>query len=294
VQSVPKNEPTLPSEKDAPGGIILRTSFGPYRSMREPAKEAAGAEGWTPLPDPEDRYSTGITDFDRLLGGGFPRGSMALFGTDETVGTEDLDLLLLPTFLNLLYQSRGIVAVLPSRDSPHDFRRRLTQYVTRRRFDSRVRVVDYVGEDEGPPYVVNLRMHPDHQKRSGKPASSEQAGFAKMVQAEKAAQGNRKRSFLELHAFEVLNMLVGAEQATQMFFYGVKRARSAGNLVIGLLGPGLACAPAVRRMADTEFELRRDEVGLLIRGVRPSFPTHVVTGDQERGPPHVQFVPQPS
>jgi hypothetical protein len=293
-QSVPKNGPSLPSENNAPRGITLRTPFDHSGSMREPTKDTAGAGSWTPLPDPENRYSSGIADFDRLLEGGFQRGSMALFGMDETVGTEDLDLLLMPTLLNLLYQSRGIVAVLPSRDSPHAFRARLTRYVTRRRFDSRVRVVDYVGEDEGPPYVVNLRMHPDHQKRPGKQSRSEQAGFAKMAQAEKAAQGNRKRPYLELYAFEVLNMLVGAEQATQMFFYGVKRARSAGNLVIGLLGPGLACAAAVRRMADTEFELRRDEVGLLIRGVRPSFSSYVVTSDRERGPPHVQFVPQPS
>jgi hypothetical protein len=262
--------------------------------MRESAKPSARPDGWTPLPDPDGRYSTGIADFDRLLGGGFPRGSMALFGMEETVGTEDLDLLLLPTLLNLLYQSRGIIAVLPSRDSPHDFRARLTRYVTRRRFDSRVRVVDYVGEDEGPPYVVNLRIHPESPEGHGSPAKSQKVAMAKMVQAEKAAQGSRKRSFLELHAFEVLNMLVGAEKAARMFFYGIKRARNAQNLVIGLLGPGLACAAAVRRMADTEFELRRDEMGLLIRGVRPSFPSYVVTADRERGPPHVQFVPRPS
>jgi hypothetical protein len=262
--------------------------------MREPAKVAPKAESWKPIPDPEGRYSTGIADFDRLLGGGFQRGSMALVGLDETVGTEDLDLLLFPTLLNLLYHSRGTIAVLPSRDSPHDFRARLTHYVTRRRFDSRVRIVDYVGEDEGPPYVVNLRIHEDDPKRQGSQTKSRETATAKMVEAEKAAQGSRKKSFLELHAFEVLNMLVGAEKATQMFFYGVKRARSAGNLVIGLLGPGLACAPAVRRMTDTEFELRRDEVGLIIRGVRPSFPSYVVTADHQAGPPHVVFVPRPS
>ncbi|MGA7750944.1 MAG: gas vesicle protein GvpD basic region 2 domain-containing protein, partial [Gallionella sp.] len=95
--------------------------------MPGPAKSTQKANGWKPIPDPEGRYSTGIADFDRLLGGGFQRGSVALFGMDETVGLEDLDLLLFPTFLNMLYQSRGMIAILPSRDSPHDFRARMTR-----------------------------------------------------------------------------------------------------------------------------------------------------------------------
>jgi predicted ATP-dependent serine protease len=106
--------------------------------MRESGKVATEDASWKPILDPEGRYSSGIPDFDRLLGGGFQWGSTALISMDESVGLEDLDLLLFPTFLNNLYQSRGMIAVLPSRDSPHDFRARLTRFVTRRRFDTRV------------------------------------------------------------------------------------------------------------------------------------------------------------
>jgi GvpD gas vesicle protein len=263
--------------------------------MRAPAKPAREPDGWKPIADPEDRYSSGIPDFDRLLGGGFQRGSIALFSIDETVGTEDLDLLLFPTYLNALYQSRGILAILPSRDSPHDFRTRLTRYATRRRFDSRVRIMDYVGEDEGLPYVVTLRStRPEatwHPPRSEKERA---AAIAKVVEAEGVVRGNRKKTFLELTAFEVFETLMGAEPATRLFYHGIKRTRELGNLGIGLLGPGLGCSAAVRRMVDTEFALHRNEVGLIVRGVRPVFPSYVVTGDLRTGPPHVSFVPQPS
>ena len=253
--------------------------------MPGPAKATRKTNDWKPIPDPEGRYSTGIADFDRLLGGGFVRGKFALYSIDETVSTEDLDLLLFPTFLNVLYHSRGIIAMLPSRDSPHDFRARLSRFVTRRRFDSRVRITDYVGEDEGSPYVVNLNVSSPKARA---------IATAKMVAAEKAVQGSRKKSFLEYTAFEVFDTLMGSEIATRLFFQGIKRVRMLGNLGIGLLGPGLGCAAGVRRMTDTEFALHRDDVGLVIRGVRPSFSSYVVTGDLHDGPPHVVFVPRPS
>jgi len=262
--------------------------------MRAPAKLAPKADGWKPIPDPEGRYSSGIPDFDRLLGGGFQRGSFAIFAMDETVRPEDLDLLLFPTFLNMLYQSRGMIAVLPSRESPHGFRARMTRYVTRRRFDSRVRVVDYVGEDVGPPYVVNLNPKGDLPDQARRNSKSRKAAIAKMEEAERVVQGGRKRTFIEVVAFEVFETLMGVDKAMQMFFYGMKRTRAVGNLGIGLLAPGLACAAGVRRMSDTEFALHRDEVGLIIRGVRPSFSSCVVTVDLRAGPPHVAFVPRPS
>lgn len=259
--------------------------------MPRAAKKAPGANGWQPIPDPEGRFSTGTPDFDRLLGGGFQRGSTAAFAMDETVGTEDLDLLLFPMFLNHLYQSRGIVAVLPSRDSPHDFRARLTRFVTRRRFDSRVRICDYAGEDEGAPYVVNLNPDPLRPNPSSKGRAK---ALAQMVKAEKAVKGNQNKPFVELTSFEVFDTLMGSESALKMWYYGLKRTRMLGNLGVGLLDPKLGCAPGVRRMVDTEIELHREAVGLIVRGVRPAFSSYVVTGDSSAGEPRVAFVPRPS
>ncbi len=251
------------------------------------------ATGWNPIADPEGRFSSGIPDFDRLLGGGFRRGSLALFETDESVGLEDLDLLLFPAYLNALYQSRGMVAILPARDSPHDFRARLTRYLTRRRFDSRVRIFDYVGEDQGLSYVVTVGNPDADPIRPRRDPKEKQRAIGQAVAAEKAAQGGRGRPFLEVVAFEVFETLLGTEDALKLFYRGVKRTRTLGNLGIGILGPGLGCAAGVRRMADTQFSLRRDDFGLLVRGVRPQFPNHVVIPDPAAGLPHASFVPPP-
>ncbi len=249
---------------------------------------------WTPVPDPDGRFSSGIPDFDRLLGGGFSRGSVALFTMDPTVGLEDLDLLLFPAYLNALYQSRGLVAILPTRDVPHRFRDRMIRFVTRRRFDSRVRIFDYAGEDRGLSYVVTIgdpERDPLGRRRDPK---ARRAAVAKAVAAEKAAQGGRHRPFVESTAFEVFDTLLGSEDAVKAFFQGTKRTRQMGNLGIGVLGPGVGCADSVRQMVDTEFALHREDVGLTIRGLRPRFPSHVVVPDPSRGLPHVVFIPGPS
>jgi len=242
----------------------------------------------------EGRFSTGIADFDRVLGGGYRRGTVTLFRADESVGTEDLDLLLFPTLLSMLYRSRGLVAVLPSRDSPHAFRSRLTRFVTRRRFDSRVRICDYVGEDAEAPYVVPLGPR-GFPRRGRTPSAKEQAaGLAKMLAAERAARGTGGRPFVELTAFEVFETLLGAETALPLFYHGIKRTRELGNLGLGILGPGLGVEAGIRRMVDSEIELRREDVGLVVRGVRPAFSSHVATIDPDRGAPHVTFTPRPA
>jgi hypothetical protein len=260
--------------------------------MRASAKSPRAPAGWSPVPDPDGRYSSGIPDLDRLLGGGFRRGSLALVSVDETVLRDDLDRLLFPTFLNFLYQSRGVVAILPSNDSPHDFRARLTAHVTRRRFDSRVRVMDYAGEDEGAPYVVNFEPQGPEPHRWS--AAKHKQAVAKAVAAEKAAQGRPGKPFLEMVALEIFETLMGAEKAGKAYFNGVKRSRTLGNLALGVLGPGLGCGAAMRRMADVEVAVHHDDVGLTIRGVHPAFSRHVVAPDTAAGPPHVVFVPQPA
>jgi len=261
--------------------------------MRSHAKRSRTATGWKPIKDPEGHFSTGIADLDRLLGGGLKRGSFALLDLDDTVHTEDLDLVLFPIALNMLYQSRGVIAVLPSRDSPQRFRERITRYVTRRRFDARVRVIDYAGEAESASYVVHLY---DQASPSGSSGSSGvvKREIAKMVAAERAVQGTRKKPYLELMAFEIPNIRFGSEVAARMAFAGVKRAREVGNLVIGMVGPGVGSREAIRQMADTEFRLHRDEVGLTVRGFHPSLPSHLVTVDRNTGAPHVAFVPHPT
>jgi hypothetical protein len=245
--------------------------------------------GWTAFDDPEGKFSSGIPDLDRLMDGGFRRGSFALFTTDATVAIDDLRLLFTPTWLNFLHHSRGMIAVLPAQESPGAFRAALLAHTSRRLFDSRVRVVDYVGEGDDAPYVVALGSMGNLVDKPTK----RKAAMAKMAAAEKAAQGARRRQFMEFVALEIMETLVGGEKAATMYLHGVKRTRAVGNLGIAVARPGLRCLDAARSMMDFELGLRRTDVGLEITGVRPRFSSHVVVADPARGSPYVALVPTP-
>lgn len=243
------------------------------------------------MADSAERFSSGGKDLDRLLGGGFRRGSMVLLRTDETVEPGDVERLLTPTLLNFLFQSRGVIAVLPARVSPHQFRAHLTQWVGRRRFDSRVRVVTYVGEDDEAPYVVHIESAGGRKDSAKTRKTRVNSDMSKMVAAEKAARGARGRVILELVAFEIAEMVAGPETAARMFFHGIKRVQGVGNLCLGIMRNGLESADSLQSLAETELSLHRNDAGLILTGIRPKFPGHRVETDPRLGEPHLSLSP---
>lgn len=252
-----------------------------------PSARASHSRPWKPVPDSETRFSSGSPDLDRLLGGGFQRGSFVLLRTDASAGTEELHRVLTPLWLNFLRQSHGILAVLPARESPHRFREALLRHVSRRLFDSRVRIVDYVGEDDEASYVVSLKGLTSTQL----PEERRKEAIERITRAERIVRGAGPKPFLEVTSLEILEAIAGVETATRMYLHGMKRTRSVGNLGIAIARPGLACFDAVRAMVDYELALRVEPVGLILSGTRPSFTDRLVVPDRLDGPPHIVLVP---
>ena len=60
-----------------------------------------------PVQDTADRFSTGIPEFDLLLGGGYPRGSVVLVDLGEQVSFPQYRLVVDPVVWNFLAQKRG-------------------------------------------------------------------------------------------------------------------------------------------------------------------------------------------
>lgn len=237
------------------------------------------AASWTATPDPDRFYSTGIPDFDKLLGGGLRRGSFNAFEVDVNVGVDDYYMLFTPTFLNFLGQARGMIAVLAAGESPEKLREALVKYVPAHHFDTRVRIPDYTISETEEPYILPMaRFGRDEAMRA-------------MVTAEKAAAGPDRKPFIEYMAFDTFESLMGDQVAIRMYFSGVSRTKHVGNLGIGLLKPGLLVSSEILNMMDTYFRIVNIDNAPCIYGIRPRTTIYAISPDPEKGAPHAVLTP---
>jgi gas vesicle operon resressor len=252
--------------------------FGALGVEGVPNGKAAEAT-WTATPDPERFYSTGIPDFDALLGGGFRRGSFNAFEVDVNVGVDDYYMLFTPTFLNFLCQARGMIAVLAAGESPEKLRESLVKHVPAHHFDTRVRVPDYTISETEEPYILPMaRFGRDEAMRA-------------MVTAEKAAAGPDRKPFIEYMAFDTFESLMGDQVAIRMYFSGVSRTKHVGNLGIGLLKPGLLVSSEILNMMDTYFRIVNIDNAPCIYGIRPRTTIYAISPDPAKGAPHAVLTP---
>jgi len=234
---------------------------------------------WKPVADPDRFYSTGIPDFDKLLGGGFRRGSFNAFEVDVNVGVDDYYMLFTPTFLNFLSQGRGMIAVLAAGESPDKLRDTLVRHVPTNQFDTRVRIPDYSANETEEPYILPMgRYGRDEAMRA-------------MVAAEKAVAGPDRKPFLEYTAFDTFESLMGDQVAIRMYFQGVSRTKHVGNLGIGLLKPGLLVSSEILNMMDSYFRIINIDSATCIYGIRPRTTIYAISPDPEKGAPHATLTP---
>ncbi len=234
---------------------------------------------WAPETDPERFYSTGISDFDGLLGGGFRRGSYNAFEVDVNVGIDDYYMVLVPTFLNFLTQGRGIIAVLAAGESHEKLRETITRYCPPHIFDNRVRIADYTASESEESYIVPMaRYGRDEATRA-------------MTSAEKAVRGPEGKPFIEYTAFDTMESLMGDQVAIRLYFQGVQRTKLLGNLGIGLLKPGLLVSSEILNMMDSYFRIINIDNAPCIYGIRPRTTIYSISYDPTKGPPHGTLTP---
>jgi len=240
---------------------------------------ATPSGAWKPATDPERYYSTGIPDFDKLLGGGLRRGSFNAFEVDVNVGIDDYYMLFTPTFLNFLSQGRGIIAVLAAGESPEKLRDTLVRHIPTNQFDTRVRIPDYTANETEDPYILPMaRFGRDEAMRA-------------MVTAEKAVAGPDRKPFMEYTAFDTFESLMGDQVAIRMYFQAISRTKHVGNLGIGLLKPGLLVSSEILNMMDTYFRIINIDSAPCIYGIRPRTTIYAISPDPEKGPPHAVLTP---
>ncbi len=249
------------------------TCFEPYRVSVEEHKE------WKPINDKEHKYSTGTTDLDELLEGGFEKGSYNVFEIMEDVSTEEYFSVLRPIFLNFLTQNRGILGVLSGGTHPDNLREDLTRFISEDVFDSRFRIVDYFSSSTENPYMMAL---------GGK--KRDQVGKIYNQQINEITDGG-KTPMIDYTGFDTLEYLMGDEMAIKDLLEAVANTKISKNLGIGIIKHGLQLKPEIKNMADTYFVVTSIGKTPCIYGIKPKTGLYAIVTDEEKGSPWISLVP---
>jgi len=250
------------------GRFTSFTPFSPQPSQKE----------WNIQYDKENYYSTGIPDLDRLLGGGFRKGSYNVFEIADNVGSEEHNSVLIPVMLNFLKQERGIIAVLPGGEHPESFKKELTRYISEELFNKYVRIADYFSATSPYPYVMPLAKTREEMVRTWR-------------ENESAIRGKDNKPIIEYTGFDALEYIQGDAPAIKSLFSGVARIKISKDIGIGLIKPGLKVTQEIINMADTYFKILDIDRTPCIYGVKPRTIIYAIVADELLGTPNLKLVP---
>ena len=249
------------------------TAFRPFApKVEKPTK-------WAAIPDDQGHYSTGTPDLDKLLMGGFGKGTYNVIEVGNDVSTEEYYSIVRPILLNFIGNGRGAIAVLTGGDHADALRNDLVRFLEPSEFDQWVHIADYFIAETDKLYVMPL----------GTRNKEEAIRVWRNVYTK--LRGDRNRPIMDFAGFDTLEYLRGGDVAIKDLFNTVGGIKISKDLGIGILKPGLKLKQEIMNMADTYFKIVDIDKSCCIFGIKPNTIIYVITPDLEKGYPNVKFNP---
>jgi KaiC/GvpD/RAD55 family RecA-like ATPase len=242
---------------------------------------------WQPIPDSGNLLSTGSPDFDMILGGGFPRGTYAVFEASADVTVAEVRLITRGLVLNFIAQKRGAMIVPPGGVDSRELKAAIGPYTTKEAFDNYLRIHEQVEADLArasvPPYVVPITY--DEGAGSEKELSVSSDAFFSSYKQLKARTGNQP--ILRSIAYDTLESSYARFPDKLLNEVGVAmmRTKSAGDLTVGIGRPTVSILAKVLGMVDWHLKLSKIDGVLLVQGVKPYTNIYAADCDISKGYP---------
>ncbi len=236
-------------------------------------------ETWQSIPDTDTHYSTGTADLDKLLNGGYSKGSYNVIEVDENVSNEEYYSVVRPILLNFISQDKGIFAVLTGGDHADSVKKDLTCYISDEAFDGHVRIADYFTHKTESPYIMALgTRNKDEAIRVWKSNME-------------FLRGPDNKAIIDYTGFDTLEYLQGGGVAIKQLLEAVAKIKISQDIGIGIIKPGLKLTQEIMNMADTYLKITDIDKCPCIYGVKPKTIIYGIVADEEKGTPHIKLVP---
>jgi KaiC/GvpD/RAD55 family RecA-like ATPase len=259
-------------------GYLLSLQHGRFRCFEPFYPDRSGSNGWEIKPDTSSHYSTGITDLDRLLDGGFRIGSYNVIEIGHRVTNEEYHSIIIPILLNFVKQNRGVVAVLTGGDHAETTRAELLPFMPKDIFDKYVRIADYFIAASEKPYIMALGTRKEDALKIWKENLS-------------GLRGGENKPILDFTGFDTLEYLRGDTIAIKDLLNAVAKTKISQDLGLGIIKPGLKLTQEIMNMADTYLKIVDINKCPCIYGIKPKTMIYAIVTHEEKGYPHVKLCP---
>lgn len=232
-----------------------------------------------PISDPiSNKISTGIMDFDRILGGGYQKGSFNLFEITSGVG-DSFYSLLVPTFINHLNLGRRLVSMPSEGTSVETEKSMIKPFCGEYRFKDQ-----FVGfelcetDDRIPVYVEPL---------TGDVAKDMETFWS--VKQEHSGQSSAP--LLDYVGLDTMEYNYGVEDISRVIGMMASRIKTTRNVVLAVAKYGQKITESVAHMSTTHWKFENIDKTLVVYGIVPKTGLYVVEMIFEQGFPQVTLSP---
>lgn len=236
-----------------------------------------------PTHDSDTHFSTGSQDLDEIFGGGYPKGSLALYEIDDNISTLEWELLLCPTMANFMGQGRG-GTILPAGGIDADIAAQA--------------VMDFYGfsQEEVNSLLrvqeLSTTTNADKPYRAPIEGKNAEEDITKLIDCVRELKEKTGKPAIYYISLDTAETLWGEEAVRKIGGMAAIRVKKERDIVIKLTEPKLkSINQKFVGLADLHLKLTREHGALIFYGRKPRTGLYVVEMDVSRGYPLPKLTP---
>jgi KaiC/GvpD/RAD55 family RecA-like ATPase len=254
------------------GNLFYTIGVNGFQTVTTTLSTPDSPKAWQPISDHGDLLSSGSPDLDRIIGGGFPRGSYVVLEAGRNVTLEEARLLSDGTAMNFISQQRGVIFSTAGEEGTDKIRNSLLPYLTDNYLDQYLRTVEY--------NLMTLGQ-PPHQGRDHTPVA-EDLGYQSRIGGvyDDLKKITHSQPVFQWVGYDTLASgfsMIPEEKITRRIGSSIAENRSGRDLTIALARPSLKILDPLVDMVNWHLKIWKENGVLLFQGVKPE--THLYAAD---------------